>query len=141
MPNNYSAVNCDAPSLTYQVKLPMQPVPTDTTAIINYDVDLLCLSVCNTSNVAISFTMADQQSSPQTLVSLNVLATSMVDIVAQFGIYMYGGFTVIASAEGLVFQARWTQGGQSIAPSVLLWDSAPGNWDDLGGVFDNPVVP
>lgn len=140
MPNVYTAVNCNAPSLSYQVKTPLEPVPTTAAYVVAGDIDLLCLGVSNPTGAAILFTMADGQITPQTIINTSIPAGNTLFVNVPYGQYLYGGFTVLGASAGLIFSARWTQdwhdtpisGGQT--PSVLSWGSLTATqWSGLTG--------
>jgi hypothetical protein len=109
MPNVYTARNCNAPSLTYQTKTPLQPAPTVNTQFPLVDVDLLGLSVTNTTGAGITFIVTDGQSTPQTFISATIPANSVYVVNSPYGVYMAGGFWIIAGGVGLIFGAKWVQ--------------------------------
>jgi len=56
-------------------------------------------------------------------------------------------FRILASGSGNIFgrsrvpPAVDTPPGGGTGNPDLLWDDAPGVFDDMGGTFDNPIVP
>jgi hypothetical protein len=109
VPNNYTTVNCNAPSLSYQTKTPLQPVPTANTQFPLVNVDLLGLSVSNPTASAITFIMTDGQSTPQTFINTSIPANQTYVVNAPYGVFLEGGFWCIAGGVGLIFGARWCQ--------------------------------
>lgn len=84
--------------------------PTSTTTVAFSDAYLKTITLVNTSGSAITFTLADRQASPVSVLASVSIAANTTYVVTFPNLYWCpGGFTVAASASGLNFYASWRQ--------------------------------
>jgi hypothetical protein len=95
------------PSSPSQVK--PQAVPASVTVVAIYDAYLQMVTVTNTTAGALTFTLADRQSTPVAVLSAVSIAANTTYVIT-FPLYWCpGGFTVLAGGSGLNFYASWRQ--------------------------------
>jgi hypothetical protein len=85
-------------------------VPTSSTAVTSSDAYLKSITVTNTSTGALTFTLADRQGTPVSVMSAVSIGANTTYVVTFPNLYWCpGGFTVQAGGSGLNFYASWRQ--------------------------------
>lgn len=101
---------CTAPAPAGEVQIKPQAVPTSPTVVTNQDAYPKTVVVSNPTGGAITFTLADRQTSPVSLLpAVSIAANSTVVVVFPAGYWCPGGFTVAGSDVGLTWYGSWRQ--------------------------------
>lgn len=101
---------CTVGNAGAQVQIKPQAAPTSTTIVTSQDAYLKQVTVTNTTGSAVTFTLADRQSSPIAIVSaLSVAANTTYVISFPVPYWCPLGFTVVAGATGMNYSGTFLQ--------------------------------
>jgi hypothetical protein len=101
---------CSTGAASVDVQIKPVAVPTILTIVAPLDAYLKTVTVSNPTAGAITFTLADRQASPVSVVgAVSIAANTTYVIVFPAGYWCPSGFTVLASGAGLTFYAGWRQ--------------------------------